>query len=197
VGRNAISSSDAMSWSPVLPPLRDFQEITFAAGRFVAVNTTDIAVSADGERWLTNRMPNVTAEGKRALTFGCAGFTTIGATGIFTSADGERWRQQPSPTTGLQGIAYFEGQYIAVGQNGLIFTTLCEDSPRIYPGSGEDGAISFSFAGRPEKRFQLQTAPSLQNPVWQETGGPVQPGDEIVANTQGEKAFFRVVQSEP
>ena len=121
------------TWRNPVPSSSYLYGVAYGNGRFVAVGDTGTIMTSadDGVTWVwresgtTNFLRGVTYGGGQFAAFGW-GYTAINARGevsladtftvILTSADGMNWVQRWSGNqTELHGIAYGNGQFVAVG----------------------------------------------------------------------------------
>ncbi|MBN2493633.1 MAG: hypothetical protein JXR96_03490, partial [Deltaproteobacteria bacterium] len=123
-----LTSEDTTSWDSIDPvtPLR-FRSITHAFGSFYAVGDRGMMISSpDGRNW--SIIPAGIEGDFFSITFNntdrlvAVGMGRDGSTGPFfafvvVSDDGETWAEQQLPelATGLRGITYGNGLYVAVG----------------------------------------------------------------------------------
>ena len=96
--------------------------IVFGAGRFVAVNGSQVFRSTDGEVWLSGYIQNGDASG---ITYGNGRFIAVGsAGGIHSSPDGVLWlRHTTIPDLSLSAVAYGMNRVVAISYQGIIFVS--------------------------------------------------------------------------
>lgn len=124
------SSVDGLNWQPRYTQTNTVVHgVAHAAGRFVAVavnapvnNSTLGLTSLDGVQWTAAAIP-----GNGWLYDIAAGndvFVAVGGPRIVRSTDGLNWQAivPPIPSS-LQSVAYFSGQFLAVGERGQILTS--------------------------------------------------------------------------
>ena len=108
--------------------------VCFGAGRFVAVGANATANSIDGKRW-SRSSTGFTAMDAYATVWGGDRFVAVGRhnnfatqlweTGIIYSIDGASWtRAATSSTERLRSVAYGVGRFVAVGDDGVIWTSI-------------------------------------------------------------------------
>jgi len=112
------SSTDGLNWS-VVPRIatNGLWDITFAAGRFVAVGRFGaIATSTDGLNWL--EVSGGSTRNFRDITRGGGLYVAVGNDGmLLTSPDGATWTARVSDTTNnLRGITFFQDRFVVVGE---------------------------------------------------------------------------------
>ena len=103
--------------------------ITYGNGRYVAVgNNGHFAYSTDGSNWTSGKFGTVSYI--RLVYYPDAGFLAIGGSAyngtIIRSTDGSDWELFKSPigsNGSPYGIAYGNGTYCLVGNNGQVFTS--------------------------------------------------------------------------
>jgi hypothetical protein len=107
----------AATGSPV--SANGWHAVTYGNGTFVAVTrfavqTNQVAYSADGITWSYATAP--TSSNLLGVAYGNGLFVAVGASGaIMTSPDGITWTARTSPTTGsLRGVAYGNGLFVAL-----------------------------------------------------------------------------------
>jgi len=131
-GDTVLSSSDGLNWAEaalVPTAAREFRDIAFGNGRFVAVSVAGSAgppmiwTSANAVQWapLTG---GPTAE-LESLTFANGQFVAVGVEGaILTSPDGLSWTSRNSGVSSrLLGVAFGNGRYIVVGTRGRLLSS--------------------------------------------------------------------------
>jgi hypothetical protein len=125
-----LSSSDGMNWTQGKSGTEgSLNNVTYGNGRFVAVGASSILTSADGVNWIEGHTGAGNCFG---IAYGSGRFVAVGTTGepgptkpdvisfpiILTSADGLNWMShvlKMQPYTGLNAVAYGDGQFVAVG----------------------------------------------------------------------------------
>jgi hypothetical protein len=112
------SSTNGVDWVTV-PGIatNGLWNITFAAGRFVAVGRFGaIVTSADGENWL--EVNGGSTRNFRDITRGGGLYVAVGNEGmLLTSPDGATWTARVSDTTNnLRGVTFFQDHFVVVGE---------------------------------------------------------------------------------
>ena len=127
-GRIARSTSD-MNWSlvRVLGPTAVLSRVVFAGDRFLALGRQNtnalLLVSQQGREW-TNRAPSISAN-PLAAAYGNGRSVVVGDSIVLLSTNGIDWNQSPSTTaTNLVDVIFDGRQFVAVGRNGTIQTSL-------------------------------------------------------------------------
>jgi hypothetical protein len=142
--RTVYTSPDARQWTQRVEarmiPLRG---VTFGNGLFVAVGSEagapgaspfTVTTSPDGVTWttrFTGSVPNVPL--RAGVTFGGGRFVAAGY-GIFTSDNGIDWDKRDSAN--VSDVAYGNGLYVAVGQQGIVVSSTDGLSWRRGPNTG-------------------------------------------------------------
>ena len=200
-------STNLASWTPVagVPGSNYIKGLTYGKGSFVAVGSS-IMTSPDGMQW-TAQLAGPPA-GLWAVGFGDECFVAAGTDhSILTSSNGVNWTSHSTAVDGLNGIAYGNGSFVAVGS---YFTDLPRSSAVQSGGSagGPQGylqGIGFgSWSGFRLRlnavggtyRFQLSTSspPGVWNDFWTSyVGYPTTLQiDDSSASKSGQR-FYRVV----
>jgi len=116
-----LASADGATWTTntVEPSGLFIQSVAFGNGLFVAeANGNGIYISADGFSW-TNRAGGYFQE----VAFANDAFLAVGD-GIARSTDGLHWNLVlPAQTNVLRGVAYGDGKFVTVGNNGMILAS--------------------------------------------------------------------------
>ena len=102
-----------------------FRDVTYAAGRFVAVGGSylspsgAILTSVDGEHWTIERCGMKIV--LRSVAYGEGLFVAVGDGGtILTSRDRGTWSTQRSPVHGVfRNVSYCDGAFMALGEEGI------------------------------------------------------------------------------
>lgn len=113
-GSNSWFSLDGTTWS-LSSGLVPCNSVIFANNQFVAAGTNGaVYTSPTGEAW-TSSTTNLPI---RSVAFGSGRFLAVGMTGaILSSSDGIAWNNLSTSYSGLRGIAFAHGLYVAVGGN--------------------------------------------------------------------------------
>lgn len=132
-----MTSVDGVTWvSEPQSPVKDWQTMVFANGKFVALGkdpTTGVRLSAtstDGLTW-TYFVTGFAANEWRSLTYGAGLYVAVARTGgtnsVLTSPDGETWTVRALPSGAYIGsLAYGNATFVAVGSGfgtNYIFTS--------------------------------------------------------------------------
>jgi len=117
-GPCALTSTDGVNWSLVSSaPTNQLWDVTFAAGRFVAVgNYGVIATSTDGVNW-SDLSIGGSDRNLRDITRGGGLCVAVGNGGmLFTSPDGRTWTERDSGVPGnLRAATFFQSRFVVVG----------------------------------------------------------------------------------
>jgi hypothetical protein len=128
-GANIFSSIDGQNWVLRVARFDLFlQSVIFANGRFVAVGGNNIVTSTDGVTWSDATAPVGGNREFRHVAFGNGTFVIVGdgrnGPGIWISANGTSWSPVMSaPQDELEGITFDNGQFVAVGDDGALYTS--------------------------------------------------------------------------
>ncbi len=128
-----LTSADGIAWTQRASGVTNYLErIAFANGFWVAVaEHGDMATSANGFDWtpLSTGAPYSDHEG---VTFGNGLWVAVGGyfagpgennavTSIYTSPDGQTWQRVPFDAgKRLRDVAFADGRFVAVGNDGLV-----------------------------------------------------------------------------
>lgn len=134
-----VASSDGTNWvvrtGQMLDPQPDFHGIAFGGDKFVAVGDGVIAVSHDfGVTWIHDDLRRRTGESVvlNGVAYGHGFFVSVGARSrvdrgpvVWTSPDGLDWTSRPleAPANALQSVTFDNGIFVAVGEQGSVFTS--------------------------------------------------------------------------
>jgi hypothetical protein len=107
----AIACSTNLSIASGLPTVDEY---------FVFTNFTTL-VSTNGSNWVvsTVNLPTMVD-----LTSGGGQFAGVNGHAIYTTSDGYNWQSNNTFSNQLRGVRYLNGQYVALGDNGTIFTSV-------------------------------------------------------------------------
>jgi hypothetical protein len=101
--------------------------VAYGSNVFVAVGYNGLILSSfDGFTWATRRAESGSYDNLAAVTYGSNLFVTVGGQegSVLTSPDGITWTARNSQTqTGLNGVAYGNNEFVAVGYNGTVVTS--------------------------------------------------------------------------
>lgn len=122
-----LTSKDGAEWTarktPIPNPVID---VVYGNGQFVALATEgEILTSKDGIRWTARK--SGTTHAPQSIAFGDGLFVAVGTSWsnegiILTSSDAVHWTAHTLPGRGLEGVAYGNGEFVAVGGLGAIIT---------------------------------------------------------------------------
>lgn len=120
-GSTIITSVDGASWK--LQPFDDDRplgRVIFMDGRFFLNAKGGVYTGTDGVNWsLYAKEPFMTMAAGRGHR------VWVGSRQTAVSKDGTTWQAQPLPTgTHLTAVAFGGGQFVAVGEDGLVMTSL-------------------------------------------------------------------------
>src|SRR5688572_18777716 len=129
------TSPDGLNWTEHPVDSGPFTSIAYANGTFVAAGHYNIYTSTDAVTW-TARTPahhvlfSDIAHGNNTFVAIGAWRDDRGGRGVLEvysvqrSSDGATWVGEPAPTNApMHGIAFGNGQFVLVGQSGVIFTS--------------------------------------------------------------------------
>jgi hypothetical protein len=128
--RDPLDAWDRISTPGLTEHLR---AVCFGLGKFVAVGAYVSAASVDGKVWSRSTSGNsifygtaITASASRFVAVGVNWSSSLGAfvSGIYSSVDGVTWTNaSPSRNEPLNGVAYGNGRFVAVGDKGIIWSS--------------------------------------------------------------------------
>jgi hypothetical protein len=129
-----VVSTNSVNWHEVLPDRRGDIAV-IACGTNLCIATASQAwyswgfsdfsalVSTNGLNWTVSRtksqLPTITD-----LDCGGIQFVGVSGTSIFTTQDGYNWQGNSSFTNAFHGVKFANGQFLAVGDNGNIFSSV-------------------------------------------------------------------------
>ena len=139
-----LLSIDGFNWSAKTVPTTSLNSVTYHSGMFVAVGE-NIVTSTDGITWterfaFTTGLTNVLNDVTYVVSAGYTGYIAVGFSQqiissittnfgiIYKSSDGITWTQVPFYDTsfGFNSVAYNEQEIVAVGDNGIIYTSISD-----------------------------------------------------------------------
>jgi hypothetical protein len=126
-GGTILSSADGTNWSYRHSSASTFlNAVAYGNGRFVATGSgpspTFMITSTDGITW--ERVPSVPSNVESGITFGNGIFVAVGNFAGAISTNGFDWTITLAflPAK-LESVSFLQGQYIAVGDGGLMFVS--------------------------------------------------------------------------
>jgi hypothetical protein len=185
-----ITSTNAINWQIAQSsanPNSPYYGVAYGAGQFIAVSPTTVMTSTNGVDWSelkkqTGAYP--TDVFPQAVAYADGKFVIVGYGQISYSSDGEHWRNVVLPvsaSTGLFGIAYGGGTFVALGQDGTILQSAPVPPPSITDFQLAAPLSTFSITGAPGLRYRIQASTNLALPGWIDLGE---------AALDGASAFF-------
>lgn len=176
VADSAYSDAAGGQWNPsnhvygtAGVPLHQWNDITYAAGTFVAVGQRAVGyramTSTNGADWTDQVTPVDNAwEG---VAYGGGQFVAVADNGtadrVMTSPDGVNWTLQASADVNAawQSITYAGGIFVAVGRSGAIMTSGSAS------GSGSSSTASTSDAGVPNvlQQYPISSEDAVSSPA--------------------------------
>jgi hypothetical protein len=122
------TSTDGITWTNRTSASTSATDsVAYGTGTFVAVGSNDIQSSTDGITWTSRTAASMGTNGFSAVTYhSSGGFVAVGGDSyssvIQTSPTGTTWTNRTSANNSyaLLGVAYGNGVYVAVGNNGII-----------------------------------------------------------------------------
>ena len=122
-----LISTDGGTWTPRTAysgTTKNLNAIACGNGIFVAVGDNQtVLTSPDGYTWVARTLKTF-SNFPQAVCFGNGTFVSVGVSDIFTSPDGVTWIERESWIVGvLNGVAYGNDAFVAVGQFGTVFTS--------------------------------------------------------------------------
>lgn len=123
-----LTSADGVSWASHSAGTAHFlSDVAYGNGTYLAVGEGDtVATSADGATWTAARISETDDYGIWTVVFGQDHFVAAGGAGnILSSADGAKWVRNDTDRvfSFLDDLDYVDGQFIAVGNFGVIRTS--------------------------------------------------------------------------
>lgn len=132
-GTSAATSTDGITWTArSLPGAAG--AVAFGNGRFVTVvsGNNNTASSTNGISWTASSHNCGSGIGcGGAIAYGNGLFVSVGGQGATSTSDGTNWTNRTTPSTGLTGISYGNGRFIAfstghvlsISNNGIDWTS--------------------------------------------------------------------------
>jgi hypothetical protein len=212
VGRNPFipvvsvwASTNGIDWfesGPVAGQSDGLYVVTWSGGLFAAEGYGINLASSDGEHWTRSFGPDYFP---KHVTFGDGLFLAVGVSNYFaspprvlTSADGLRWEVHESGWTNqLNGVAYGNGTFVAVGAGGAILQS--EDTRPHLSATIEasTGGVQLSITGGLVRCHRVQAATELPTTNWTDllTFTNTGPATNFVdtSATNFNRRFYRVV----
>lgn len=116
-------SLDGITWNGSFFGARStfVRGLVYGAPHFVTTGLSGIVTTYDG---VSSTLRVSGAPQLQGVAYGRRLYLATGGANTYTSRDAINWNQQPATTTvGVQGAAFFNNQFVAVGNNGGIATT--------------------------------------------------------------------------
>lgn len=120
-----LSSNDGFTWTDRSPGVSDFfKAVIGKSNKIVVISSNSIYSSLDGFTWAKQTKGSI-AGSLNEITYAGGIFVIVGGYGtILSSSDGNSWQiENASTTQGLSSIAFGKNQFVAVGENGSIFSS--------------------------------------------------------------------------
>jgi hypothetical protein len=168
-----IRSVDGLTWFSESSNNLSLYDIVFGNGVFVVPNIRGrIQTSANAIDWINQQIGNT--DYLIGCTFAQGRFIAVGGPfggggqKIVSSADGANWTVHPVTTLlsgRLEGVAYGNGYFVAVGQKGIIL----QSDPVFDLESGERlslGGIRWTLTGEIGRNYNVQFATNLTETNW-------------------------------
>jgi hypothetical protein len=124
--RSYYSNDNGITWIPQTIPVPSisYNDLTYANGLFVAVDSTKIIISSDGISW--TEQVNTSGSICNGITYGNGLYVAVAGNGtgrISMSTDAINWYSyNTNYQAALNSIAYGVGKFVAVGSLGEILT---------------------------------------------------------------------------
>lgn len=184
VGRNSgliLTSSDSFTWNehalPSLSPglMNLVNSTAYGNGVFSAYVVESnqrgyFYASSDGLNWSkTQTLMNRTV---LDMCFGAGHFVAVGLVGVqskgfvMTSKDGTNWVDRPGAFQVLEGVAYGDESFIAVGGSTIIQSGMLRPTASIDRAAYSSGEFSFDVKGIVGQVYRLQRATDLSPAAW-------------------------------
>ncbi len=157
-----MTSIDALNWTVrALPVPGALHAATFGAGKFVSAGTVGgILTSIDGVQWV--HQPAFGDAEIRSLAFGGSQFVAVGKRKnsgiIWTSADGLSWTESATAVAPLEGVAYGNGSFVAVGDGGLVMQSTGADVAQLMIARRDPNTVEISCYTEAGRACRLQAS---------------------------------------
>lgn len=174
--------------------------VAYGESMFVATVAADgpwtdgnqVLTSSDGINWTGQ----TTTANLISIGFGANQFISPGGnSGISTSADGINWTNRvPFPLYPFWGVAYGEGTFVAVGENGEILQSQYLANPLLEaPRLVQNNSVQIPIAGKPGWTYLIQASPDLRN--WVNLTNVVlkTPSGTFGASSSTQQRFYRIL----
>jgi hypothetical protein len=128
-GRSVFTSQNGVGWFAAINRADlSLQAVAFANGRFVAVGGNSILTYTDALGWRDAVLPSFVPRQFRDVAFGNGRWVAVGASQgyfqpLWTSASGIDWAPVTGITADFESVIFANGQFLAVGDEGEIFTS--------------------------------------------------------------------------
>lgn len=122
-----FTSPDGVTWTAESLPTTDIGAIGYGQGKFVAISSGGVYTSVDAITWT---LAGFIADAIDGLAYGNGTFVAVGNNSglqgvIYSSSDAKTWTKNNDIfSVSLNQVAFFNGQFIAIGAIGLIATSL-------------------------------------------------------------------------
>lgn len=181
----------------------DVLDVTFAtSGEWVESDfdwnygVTEQRIGFNTEDWIQPTWPSGDGHGRRASW--TVNGEPVNLSSEWPVHDGPNLRQADGILTLNDGNEAYEVDFSADTPVFRTYTLAGDDAPEVSIAL-DDGSVRLTFAGVPDKRYQLQWNPTLDPAGWQDLGAPATgDGGEILlthalADLPGNTHFFRIV----
>ncbi len=125
-GSQTSTNAQNWQWSPGSALVTNLRRIIYSNGRFIAAADNGVAYSTSGISWRSQLLTTLySLVGVNGLIVAVGSGDFSSQTTIYISSDnGTTWSRTNLGSSGyLDGIAYGNGTYVAVGQSGLVYTS--------------------------------------------------------------------------
>ena len=162
-------SVDGVTWvGPAFGRTTFTRGLVYGAPHFVTTGLAQIQTTFDGSSSVTR----ASAPQLQGAAYGRRLYLATGGANTFTSRDAINWTQQPATTNvGVQGAAFFNNQFVAVGNAGGITTTFDGSAwtdrtsgtaqTLLAVAASPDSAVAVGFAGTILQSAATATAPTV------------------------------------
>jgi hypothetical protein len=172
--------------------------VTYGAGKFVCVGYAGAAqTSIDGIEW-TEPITASSANWLRRIVYEAGQFVAVGENGIAASPDGTAWQTvYRSGFKTIEGIAYGNGTFVVVGQDGLILQSAPVSATTpiqlTRPVKLEQG-FQFEFTGEIGRSYVIESSADLTHWSTLNQVDCTSPTMTVVDAAAIAPRFYRVVQ---
>lgn len=116
-----FTSSDGQDWLRVANDRpRALTTLAYGDGLYLGLTREgELLASTDALSWEVRTAPFQSGAYPPVISYGEYGFMLAGDGGLYRSTDGFSWSREPAVSGRFRAIAYGDGRYVAVGEDGL------------------------------------------------------------------------------